>query len=75
MTSPKKVMYVVLEMDSVDEADSLADYLRNHDVEATATGTEVTCPVTKASIVRLINDLRRNWRRYWKCTTKALLSG
>lgn len=58
--------YTTWHQETVDQADSFAEYLRDHGIDAAAVNNEVTIPMTHPAESATVWHLRTTWRMYWK---------
>jgi uncharacterized protein involved in tolerance to divalent cations len=75
MEQQQDVSYQVVQVDSLDEAESLANYLIEHGVAAFAqTSPEVNVPMILGDVEAFSNLtlLTKTWRMYWEATDVGL---
>jgi hypothetical protein len=71
-TMTTEAIYLVWAQPDANQAESLANYLTRHGVEAVAAENEVTCPVEHLSAAAHAFALRSHWRLFWRYSEKEL---
>lgn len=64
-SSPALGRFLVIATPGGNHAESLANYINGHGLEAIAADNEVTCPFECDCDVQMINDLASTWTRWW----------
>lgn len=64
--------YLIWAQPDANQAESLANYLTRHGVEAVSAGNEVTCPVEDGEHAARAMTLRNSWRLFWRYSEKEL---